>query len=440
MSAATRTQVVNTPHAQRARRVWIMLLLSSLLFLTLCAFAGAGVANYLSTVTNPKTADLQLSHGSQLTVVRHLTLFQELVTGKTTLREGDTVSTGSDSEAFLQLFDGSTIQTSFSTTLKIDSLRISQFFQNLKEAAFTLDSGTAIISTAGLGGYSSASYTVATGNAVITFDTGSRVRVRAEGSGDQRSTNAVVDYGSATFQSNGKKISLGAGSMASVSGVEVPIGPVAVGEELIHNGSFTEPPTSGAEQQESGGLDTAAWLPIRDQSAELDETGDSIGTVRVLTETLQGVALSAAVMDRVSSGERLGRVGIRQEINQPADFLSSIKLSATVKVVSQSSPAGGPQDNLYPLTIKVLYSDAQRDQHEWVQSFYIHSPGDKPDSKLSTEMPQGVWKSTDQLAPDKFVLKSANTGQSVAVIDSIEIYGYGSQFQSWITGVSIIAR
>jgi hypothetical protein len=55
----------------------------------------------------------------------------------------------------------------------------------------------------------------------------------------------------------------------------------------------------------------------------------------------------------------------------------------------------------------------------------------------------GSWSPTAQIAEpaqDQFVLKSATTGLDVAVINSIEVYGYGTQFQSWVTGLSMLAR
>jgi hypothetical protein len=41
-----------------------------------------------------------------------------------------------------------------------------------------------------------------------------------------------------------------------------------------------------------------------------------------------------------------------------------------------------------------------------------------------------------------FFLKSPelSTGKDIFVINSIEVYGYGPQFQSWITGISLVAR
>jgi hypothetical protein len=438
MAATAETERIVVRTSQRARAVWAVIALSTSLFVALCALGGIGVSRYLSTVTITQTASLELRQGSQLVVRRRLALSSELVNSRTTLNEGDEAQNGENTEAFLQLFDGSTVQTYFSTTLRIDSLRTSQFFQNLKEANIYLRSGTAVLATADLGGYSSANYQLYTDQAEIDIGSATKVRVSVEGQGPQQVTQATVTYGSATMQSHGRKLDLRPGTLASVTGDNPPEGPSVAEEELVVNGSFEDPPTSGAEEIVNGGLGTAAWQPIRDQSSD---TQTEPGTASVVTETLPGLGVvKAALIDRQVGGDRYARVGIRQDINRPVDFYRTIKLAATVKVVRQSFEAGGPQGNLFPLTIRVTYSDSDRVQHEWKHSFYLGSGKTSAKDPATTLVPQGSWIPTSQLSDDQFVLKSANTGLDIAVINSIEVYGYGTQFQGWVTGLSMVGR
>jgi hypothetical protein len=41
---------------------------------------------------------------------------------------------------------------------------------------------------------------------------------------------------------------------------------------------------------------------------------------------------------------------------------------------------------------------------------------------------------------DLFVLKSSSYNQDMAAINSVEVYGYGSEYQSWITNIQLLAR
>jgi hypothetical protein len=156
-----------------------------------------------------------------------------------------------------------------------------------------------------------------------------------------------------------------------------------------------------------------------------------------VTETLGGLGtINAVQILKEGSSDRYAKVGIHQEIHRPAEFLDTIELFATVKVLRQPFTVGGPQGNLFPLTISVNYSDADGVQREWKQHFYYVNGA--PDPNDVRQVPHGTWWSPRE----RFVLKSASAkiGQDVAVINYIEIYGYGRQFQSWITGVSMLAR
>src|SRR5207302_7655669 len=183
--------------------------------------------------------------------------------------EGDEAQTGPDSQAFIQLFDGSTVHTYFDTSLRIERLRTSQFFSSLKEANLFLSTGTLVLATAKLSGFSDATYTVATDDAVVNVKPDSTVRVEVDGAGDQQNVQVVVDIGSAIVQSHGRQVEVLPAGMALVKGNNPPEGPLPASQELVRNGNFTEPWTSGKEQTENGGLGVGAWLPINAQGADV---------------------------------------------------------------------------------------------------------------------------------------------------------------------------
>lgn len=419
--------------ARRSRSVWTVLALTSLTFLTLCAALGLGVSSFITTATIPNTANIELLQGTQLSVRRHTTYAPELITKTAVLREGDAASTGADSGAFSTLFDGSTVRAYFSTTLELKSLRTSRFFQNLKQVNIYLEYGTIVFATASLDGYSSADYSITTDQAEIALKSGSKVRVSVEDRNGQRMTNVVVQSGWGTLVSHGKTIELSPGNMAWVLGNNPPTGAIAAEEDLVRNGHFQDPPTSGAETKDNGGLGTAAWVPIRDTP---EEAPREPGSASVVTETLASLGSIRALEILRQGADHYSKVGVRQEINRPAEFLDTIELFATVKVLAQTLPVGGPQGNLFPLTISVNYSDADGNQREWNQRFFY--VGGEPDPRDPRQVPQGTWWAPQE----RFVLKSAQDkiGLDVAVINYIEIYGYGRQFQSWITGLSMLAR
>jgi len=86
------------------------------------------------------------------------------------------------------------------------------------------------------------------------------------------------------------------------------------------------------------------------------------------------------------------------------------------------------------LTIRVIYADSEGVEHNWQQQFYYVEG--RPDPEESGQIEQGTW-----WAPKvKYVLKSPQEVRDIAVIRAVEVFAYGSEFQSWITGISMVAK
>jgi hypothetical protein len=420
--------------SNRARAVWLVMALSTVAFVGLCALASTLVYGYLSSVTVQQTATLELRQGTQLTVQRKGLTTQELVTRTALLREGDQVITGPGTEGFVELFDREvTVQTYFSTTLRLDTIRTTRFFQSLRELHLTLAHGTMILATGGTGEFNDESYTVATPDGDVLVGANSKVRVISEGPGT--TTNAVVDYGTATLFSGGRKATIGSGQMASSlqegrTGLHVQ----SAQQELVQNGDFMEAPTSGAETS----LGTAVWLPVVEPSGTLDALND----IRVVSETIgTSNTLFALRIEHKGPADKYARLGVRQDINQPVDYLHKIELSLLVKVVDQpaANKLGGPDNDVYPLTVRVNYTGANG-QAKFVKQSFRYADGTQNDK--DQQVLQGSW-TTKQITIklNSTTSDEPSVNADMAVINSIEIYGYGPpDIQSWVTNVSMLAQ
>lgn len=441
----------------RARTVWLVIALSMAAFIVLCGLAVSALSAFLGNITAANSATAEVVSGSGLIVQRRHSPVTEFITNTTTLAEGDAIQTPPGGRAFVRLFDGSTVQTFFDTRLEMGRMRATTFFENAKEIALVLHSGTVVVATGELGAYSSMNYTVGTADLEVDVHPSSRVRVRLEG-GDpsEQVTRVVADAGSVTVLSQGNRVELRSAQMAILDAASGLRGPFAAELALVDNGDFSQPP-SPPEEVENGGLGTAGWTIIRDEDAPaLPGSRVAIATERI--PSLGSVPY--VLLANEGSSQQFGRIGIRQEINEPAEYLNTIELTASIKLVNQAALPSGAGGELYPLTIRVLYSDADGRTHEWRRSFYIIG-GDTDLSQVAvTKVPSGAWQSTEQIRADRlsrvpadrpdlleaneniFVLKSPEpaTGKDIFVINSIEVYGYGPQFQSWITGISLLAR
>ncbi|HET9496350.1 MAG TPA: hypothetical protein VFR15_19150 [Chloroflexia bacterium] len=457
MAARVEAETKQLEVESRARTVWLVIAVAMAAFIVLCGLGVSAIAAFLSNITAANNAKADVVSGSGLIVHRRNSPVTEFVTGTTTLAEGDTIQTPAGGRAFVRLFDDSTVQTFFDTRVEFQKMRATQFFENAKDIALVLHEGTAVVATGILGAYSAMDYTIATSELEVQVQPNSRVRVRAEGSTlEGQVTRIVVDAGRATVLGRGQRIELGTAQMAILDAATDLRGPFVAELALVENGDFSQPP-SPPEEVANGGLGTAGWSIIRDEDAPaLPGARVSLASERI--PNLGSVPY--VLLANESSAEQYGRIGIRQEINEPAEYLNTIELTASIKLVNQAFPSSSGGGELYPLTIRVLYADSDGRTHEWRRSFYINGSDIDLSSVTATRVQSGAWQSTEQIRADRlsrvpperqdlqelnriiFVLKSPEltTGKDIFVINSIEVYGYGPQFRSWVTGISLVAR
>jgi hypothetical protein len=436
--------------ASRANQVWLVLTLGLVAFVTLCGLSGFGISNFLGTVTVAKSARVEaIPPGSVLAVLKHGSVTPEQVSNEL-LQEGDIVIVSKDGAAFLTLFDGSTIKTTFSTTIAMDTLRVGEFLQRTKDVKISVSNGFVHVANSDQGDYAVSHYQISTPQAEIDADPGSLIDVNVQ-PGVDPSTRVIVEAGGALVHSQGRSIRLESRQMAFVSQLTAPEGPLDAEIDLVKNGDFTEGPTSNAEEIDNGGLGVAGWTRSRDDTAAPILSG----SVTITDE----LGLKVAALRYDSSQNQLARVGMVEQLNEPVEFYQSIQLTATIKLVSQELPVTGTGGEIYPLIIKIVYKDSGGNLHEWRRSFYF--AGDDADlADLSRlKMTQGKWESTAEMQTERqqqavsngrqdvaalnndlFVLKSPTLNQDMAAINSVEVYGYGTEYQSWITNIQLLAR
>ena len=433
MSASATVDLAGSGHRARARYVWVVLALSTLAFFGLCALAGNTIFGFLTSVTERQTARLELRKGAQLTLQRSGSNASVVVADEAVLDEGDRTTTGADSEGYIDLFGGDiTVYTYFSTTVSIDRLRTSRFFQNLREMRLTLNSGTVVVATGAPSDYTDENYVVATEDGDVVIPSQSRIRVYKDARG--QGTTVVVEQGTATVFSKGNRIDIDAGRMVSTNGEGSFSAVSSAFEDLISNGNFIDPWTREADRVEHGGLDIAAWTTIRESAGGTDTRSNSIV---VITEVVGSSINYLVDLKRQGPSDQYGTLGIRQEINRPVDYLQTIELSAVIRVVQQSNIIGGPGGDVYPLTIRVNYTDAQGRPQPWVRSFYYGQDSDAEDDPPEVKrVEQNRWTTvTYTLKPN-----ADQPGVEPDIINSIEIYGYGPQFNSSINSISLSGR
>ncbi len=419
----------------RGRNVWLVLVLSTVAFFALCGLLGTSALGFLTSITEPQTGILQLRKGSRLIVQRLGTTAPVYVADKAVINEGDRTTTGPDSEGYVDLFEGDiTVRTYFSTTISLDTLRTSRFFQNLRQMRLTLDTGTVVVATGAPSDYADENYVVATLDGDVLVPSESRVRVTRKPG--EPGTTVVVEEGTASVFSKGNRLEVGENRMVTAHAEGGFSAVSSAVDELIRNENFIDPWTSEAESKEGGGLGIAAWLPIRENASGPD---GRLNVIEVITETVGSSTNYLVDIRREGPTDQYGTLGIRQEINRPVDYLERIELKASIRVVQQPEDIGGLTGIAYPLTIKVNYTDAQGNPQRWIRSFYYGQDTDADETTDVEIVGQNRW--TLVPAPgdksERYTLKPNAEQPEPDIINSIEIYGYGTHFNSSINSISL---
>src|SRR6476646_3412268 len=215
----------------RTRGIWSVLALSMTLFCAVCAVAGSGVYGFLTSLTRPEHARVELVRGTQLSVVPHGQLTSQAVSRDVTVSEGDEIHTGEDTEANVDLFDYSTLLLSFGSVARLDSLHTGRFFGSKKEIAVYMPVGTALFSTADTNGDSAANYNISTDQADVQVASDSTVRVPVVETDGKPTTVVAATIGSAVVTSNGKQVQLHGGFQTTVAANSPPTDPEPEAQE-----------------------------------------------------------------------------------------------------------------------------------------------------------------------------------------------------------------
>jgi hypothetical protein len=410
----------------QVRRAWTLLLCGFLILVTILAFAVGAVRAYMLGATQQRTATLEPVSGQGLLLRARGQDDWRLVSEPTTIREGDTVSTGSGSVGWITLFDQGTIEISENSVIRISRLRTSQLLREHKEVEIESIRGIVHIGMAPRGEFNSAVTRVTAGP--VTVRMRDEIRVQEAGSflvetqridpvGDESdpllAVRVAVVRGAAQVESNGAQRFLTANQQSIIS-ANGQFGEVTGAvRELIRNGDFSR--------------HLADWVEYQDPG---DDGGTVAGLVeRVSVETPFGRQV-AVEFSRDSAQQDHWETGIQQRIGQSVRVHSSLSLTADIRIDAQQPPGGGRDHTEFPLIFKISYIDVHGQAREWWHGFYVlEDPGSPVPVERGTRIPRGSW--------ERVSLDLRNLTPLPLQISSVAIFSSGHSFTALVTNISI---
>jgi len=419
--------------ARYRRLAWLTLGIAFVVFCLLCVGGAYAALRYSEHATQVNTALVEIAHGTKLEVRRAGQKNWTLVADQTTLNEDDSVRTGQDTEAWITMFDGSTVQLYYSSTVTLRVMRASQFLNQFKDIELTQAGGSIKASAAPLYVYTSMKFHVFSddGQILVAIPANSTALITTPdpAQGNLRMLVATQAGEKVTVRTNGVPYDIALGNMRQVFPDGIVFAEEKAQAQLIDNGDVVQQ----ADATQRATLLAPGWRLSQPRSV-LETQHISAD---VVSETLEGHIRYAARFVRDTANNDLATVSIRQEMDTPVNFYGSLILGASVKVVDPQAPAG----NLYPLTIQVTYDDQDGRQQIWKRQFYAQrKPGTFDPAAAVLSLFPGDWAEfapADSPGPHWDLMTQS---PAPARIKAVEVIVTGYTFNASVTDLSLVAR
>jgi hypothetical protein len=418
--------VASAPARSPAFRAWLLLIAGFGVFLALLLLAGASAYSYVLDGTEARTATLEPVSGQSLLLRSEGERDWRLVTERTTVREGDRISTGSATVGWITLFDQGTIEVSEDSLVRIDRMRTSRLFREQKEIEVVPIRGSIYVGMAPRDEFHSSVMQVAAGPVTVRMrdeirstQTGSFLveTQRLDPAGDEEdailSVRVAVLRGEAMVETEQTLQRLRSNQQVVVDpgGHHGEVTPAM--RELIRNGDFSR--------------QFADWVEYQGHSGEPGGDTGSIERVPVDRVDGSGVALQISRSSRVGDN---WETGAQQTIGQSLRVHSSLNLSLDMRIDEQQPPGGGDEMTEFPLIVKIEYVDVQGQNREWWHGFYIlDDPQNPVPEERATSVDSGEWTSIS--------LDLRNLAPLPRQISSILIYSSGHNYRANVTNISL---
>jgi len=401
------------------RLAWTVTLAGFVVFCTLLITIPLSARWYLTTATRAFEARVACLEGT--TVVEnpeHAEAIPVLKGQSISVPEGTVVSVDETAQAVITFFDQSLVRLFPQTSVMLEQMRAPRFAISPRASRITVQAKVGRVwANTVLGGSAALDFDIKTlqANTFLGEDGSYTVEVSNE------QTEVIVQRGSAQVLAptamaspEPSEVTLGARQRTIVETGQLPMAAMKAERDLIVNGDFAAPLSTG-------------WVDFNDQGAD---GGDVDGTVSlVVNEGRRAVRLYRA------GGEfNHCETIIEQQLNRDLpDPLATLRVRATIKLVNQSLSGGGYLSSEYPLMIRIRYRDIYQSENEWVHGFYYQNFNDNP-TMNGQEIPQDKW----------YFYESENLVDVLPVTPSrilwLRVYASGWSYESLVSGISLIVE
>lgn len=333
---------------------------------------------------------------------------------------GSRITTDGRSRAFLELFDGSTVQLYNDSELLVERSQRGMFRDEARSFTFGLIKGRAVFGVAFTPDESLRAFALNVGGGRLELVEGSYlIETRPGGA-----VEVLVRRGKATLFNGPDIAEVGMGGRGGFTGDLPPrtesssMSPLLIDSKLVKSQGSSPWRTFVVTEAGSDGQ-------VHESAVE-STTGDTPGMDLDFGYRFRRVSQREVI-------NRHGEAGIAQIIDRDIRDYSTLQLRARAKVDYQSLSGGGSTGTEYPIMFKIFYVDSSGQDQIWYHGFYHQN-----DSGFSvagaSAVPRGEWFTYE----NKDLLNALVPAP--VLIRRIEVLGSGWGFDAWVTEVSLEGR
>lgn len=398
------------------RLAWAILWIAFALFCTLTISIPLGIRWYLIHATKAYEARVTCLEGTAVVEdPRHGTAKPVLKGETISVPEGTVVSVDETAQAVVTFFDQSFVRLFPRTSVALQRMRTPRFTMSPLPAQIMIYAkGGRIWASTVLRGSSPMEFCVETlqAHTVLAEDGGYALEVSNE------RTEVIVHRGSAEVSASSlqsaAKVSLSSRQRTVVEIGKAPQSPLKAERDLLINGDFTAPLSTG-------------WTAFNDQGGD---GGEIDGTVSLVVDEGRRAVRFYRTGGEYNHCETI----IEQEINRDLpEPLTTLKVRATIKLIHQSLSGGGYLSSEYPLMIRIRYRDKYLSENEWIRGFYYQNENNNP-TMNGQEIPQNKW----------YFYESENLLNILPVpprqILWLRVYASGWSYESLVSQISLLVE
>ena len=391
--------------ARQQRLAWTVLWLAFGCFLLLLTGAGVLALHVMATATDAEDARVTTISGTVLLRQPRQTLWVS-AGPQAPLSEGYKLRTDGVSQAFVSLFDHSTLQVYSGTELELTQHATKRFDPAQAILVLTLSQGKLHVGVAPVAGSRRSlrmvtpygSMDLSEGSYTVTVDaTATKVRVAERGE-----ARLVSAHGGITIH-DGEHADMGPAGFTP---------PTLAPEELVYNGDFTQ----GLDGWRTGNV------------AGFREGSDVPGIQELISD--EGRLASHFV--RKGSRGTHSETFVYQDLDKDLSDYKDLRLSLDLRIKNQNLSGGGYLGTEYPVLVRLTYrSSGNETSAAW--GFYYANP-DNNRTDVGVQVPQDTW--THFASPFNLMALSPPPQRLL----SVQVSGSGWDYDSLATNISVTVQ